>query len=526
MTEERVPPAPGQAGREAGPTLADALTSEAALGWPEPAADAPDAALLDRPRITIRTRITLAFAIIFALCVVITVWSMIALSNVEDRLHFLEVADGYTSEIQEARRYEKNFLLYGSDLEAALHHLDRAEALLDENLPRVRKVVGAPALATMTGLAESYRAELLQLQQVRDEARKAGVEADVRRSGGQMVAMAQDFRAKESSAIHDTLALARRIPVLFLAVVLVLMLLTTAFLVAQIHGALRRFTDYTERIGAGDYTPIVPTRRYRDEFSHLAVALNRMIRELDHRQRILVESHKLRAIGALVAGVAHELNNPLNNIMLTAAMLEEEPGCQANAEVTGMVRDILTETERSKRIVRNLLDFARQKETTIEPLDLGGTVDKAVQLVANQARMAKGRLVVDVPPDLPPVHGDRQMLCQVFVNLILNAVDAIPEGGRVHISVHPEHGGEQLAVEVTDDGPGIPPEVLPHIFEPFFTTKARGKGTGLGLSVSQGIVRALGGHLRVRSRPGEGSTFTVVLPTTRVPAVGTATKRG
>lgn len=511
------------------PTLAGVLTSEEAMGWSTaaPSDDDPvDDALLDRPTFTIRARMTIAFGVIFALCVIITLWSMYALSDVEDRIHFLEVADSYGSEVQEARRYEKNFLLYGTNLEDAIQHLDNAVTLLDQGEDRVRKVVGSGGLQAMRRLAADYRAELEQLGEVRDEAVRKGVEAELRRSGALMVSMALDFRAKERDAIHDMLTLARRIPVLFLATLLVLMVLISVFLASQIIGVLRRFTDYTRRIGAGDFTPIMPARRYRDEFSSLALALNRMVRELDHRQRALVESHKLRAIGTLVAGVAHELNNPLNNVMLTAAMMDEDVETLTRSETREMVRDILSETERSKKIVRNLLDFARESETRIEPLDLGQIVDDAVQLVANQVRMAGAHLEVSGADDPPPVHGDRQMLCQVFVNLIINALDSVPERGRIEISVHADREDGYVAVDVRDNGPGIPDHILPQLFDPFFTTKPKGKGTGLGLSVSQGIVRKLGGFIRVATVVGQGTTFTVVLPVTRVPSDVSAALQG
>ena len=487
---------------------------------------AVDEALLHRPTVTIRARMIIAFALIFLLFVTITLWSMYALSVIESKIHFLEVADSYSSEIHEARRYEKNFLLYGTNLEDAQTHLSRAVELLGESEERVRSVVGPTNLERMRQLAFEYRSELERLGEVRTEAVRKGVEAELRRSGGQMVEMAMDFRAREREDIDRMLALARRVPSLLLVATFVLMAFITMFLARQMMSVLRRFTEYTERIGAGDFTPITPTRRYRDEFSQLAIALNRMVRELDRRERIMVESHKLRAIGTLVAGVAHELNNPLNNVMLTAAMAEEDYETLDDSEMLAMIRDIISETERSKKIVGNLLDFARESETRIEPLDVGTIVAEAVQLVANQVRMAGAQLAVSVPADLPPVHGDRQMLCQVFVNLIINAIDVSPERGRIEIMLDADREDGYLAVDVTDHGPGIPEHVLPQVFDPFFTTKPRGKGTGLGLSVSQGIVRKLGGYIRVSSQVGRGSTFTVLLPVTRVPSDVSSLRRG
>jgi len=279
-----------------------------------------------------------------------------------------------------------------------------------------------------------------------------------------------------------------------------------------------RFMRYVERIGQGDYSPITPTRKYQDEFSQLARAFNQMIRELDRREHILVESHKLRAIGTLVAGVAHELNNPLNNVMLTAAVLDEDFRTLSDEERIDLVQDIIRETERAQKIVRNLLDFARESETSIKPLQVVDILRDSIRLVANQMKLAKVKLETNFPDDMPMVHGDEQMLKQVFVNLLLNALDVLPPQGTISVSVEraPEDG--YVAVDVTDNGPGISEHVLRRIFDPFFTTKTRGKGTGLGLSVSQGIARRLGGSIHVTSKIGAGTTFTVLLPTTAIPA--------
>ncbi|MEJ2109885.1 MAG: ATP-binding protein [Acidobacteriota bacterium] len=263
---------------------------------------------------------------------------------------------------------------------------------------------------------------------------------------------------------------------------------------------------------------MLPKRKYRDEFSRLALAFNQMIRELDKRHKILVESHKLRAVGTLVAGVAHELNNPLNNTMLTASMLEEDFPTLRDEDKLDMVQDIIKETERSKVIVRNLLDFARASDYRNVPMNLEILLENSVRLVHNRVKLAKIELETRMTADLPPVHGDEQALQQVFINLILNAVDALPPRGRILITAAKSRQAGFIEIKVIDNGPGIPEHILPRIFDPFFTTKVKEKGTGLGLSVSQGIVRRLGGNIDVESRPGTGTTFIVLLPTTEVPS--------
>jgi signal transduction histidine kinase len=246
--------------------------------------------------------------------------------------------------------------------------------------------------------------------------------------------------------------------------------------------------------------------------------MNHMMLELVHRHDLLVQAHKLKAVGTLTAGVAHELNNPINNIMLTASMLLEDRGSLSEAEELEMVTDLVGESERAQKIVRNLLDFARESSVESESIRAEEVVEETLQLASNQIKLAKVKVTGEVDDGLPPIHGDRQQLTQVFLNMVLNALDAMPEGGRLDISIGDTHSRDFIAVRFTDTGTGIPEQQLKSIFDPFYTTKPDSKGTGLGLSVSLGIIKQHGGDIEVRSRVNEGTTFTVLLPIAKVPA--------
>ena len=489
---------------------------------PEPITEGRDdasveRALRGRPTLSIRGRIILSFSLFFLLSAGISVWSIWIQQELEGRIHFFESADIYLAEIQQARRFEKNFLLYGTNLDDALEHVANARRVLSEDSATLERILSRQHYQTMAQQLSEYRDLLEQLPRA-DDTEQARIEPSLRECGGKMVAFAEDFVNRERATVDRMLSLARRVPFYFLAVLMALMVFTAVSLTRHLLVTLKRFTEYTKRIGEGDFSPITPVRKYRDEFTQLAEAFNRMIRELDSRHTILIESHKLRAIGTLVAGVAHELNNPLNNTMLTSSMLREDFHTLDDREKLEMIDDLLHETERSQRIVRNLLDFARESETRITPLQIESIVEDSIRLVANQARLAKVRLETDFAKDLPAVHGDEQMLKQVFVNLLLNAVDVLPPRGNLLIGIHKDEQPGFIAVAVRDSGPGIPEHVRSRIFEPFYTTKHRGKGTGLGLSVSRGIIRKLGGYIRVTSTVGAGSTFTVLLPTTEIPS--------
>ena len=487
---------------------------------------AADRALLHRPGISIRTRLTLGFLAFFLLSAAVTVAAWYMLNRLEVRIRFLAAADRYSLEIQQARRFEKNHFLYGTPLLDVEEHAQNAEALLEKSREEAERILPAKDLARMREHLRTYRNLLGELDRLERsggplEPRRSAIQAELRSHGTQMVVFAMELARNEKANVLATLALFQRLPAVFLLALLLLVVVTANFLTRQMLGPLSRLMKATERIARGDFSPMVPARKYRDEFTNLALALNTMMRELVHRQKILVQSHKLQAVGTLTAGVAHELNNPLNNIILTAEVLREDYASLSDRQRLEMVEDLVAQAGRAQRIVKNLLDFARQGEIASERLELGELLRHTVDLAGNQVRMKGAKIQLEVPPGLPPLHGDRQSLTQVFLNLVLNGVDAVAKGGHVWIDAResPDYTGF-VEVRVRDDGHGIPSHVLPHIFDPFFTTKARGKGTGLGLSVSLGIARQHGGDIRAESPPGRGAVFTVLLPAARVPANG------
>ncbi len=243
------------------------------------------------------------------------------------------------------------------------------------------------------------------------------------------------------------------------------------------------------------------------------------MRELEETQAQLVQSARLAAVGELAAGVAHEINNPLTSIIgFTRLLLEDLP---PDDPMRTDLETIDREAARTRQIVRALLDFARTSDPVLVPTDLNGLVEEAVMLVCTRSVLAKVSLEKDLSP-LPPVMLDTNQIKQVLVNLLNNAVQAMPDSGRLTIATRlteREDNGvyrEMAAVYVNDSGVGIPPENLGRIFDPFFTTKEVGQGTGLGLSVSYSIVEKHNGRIEVESVLHEGSTFTLLLPVSEI----------
>lgn len=248
-------------------------------------------------------------------------------------------------------------------------------------------------------------------------------------------------------------------------------------------------------------------RKYQEQ---LEAAVEQRTAELRTKNEQLLQSEKLAAIGELVAGVAHELNNPLAAVSLYSELLLEEIDSGDIRERMGI---IYSQTERAINIVNKLLSFARKHEPNKSYISVNDSVTGAVELRSYELNLDNIKVVQDLDPDLPMIPADSNQLQQVFLNLIYNAEQAMKEThGRGKLVVQTRKAGDMIQVSFTDDGPGIPADKLKRVFEPFFTTKGVGKGTGLGLSICHGIIHEHGGKIDVESAEGKGTTFTVEIP--------------
>lgn len=292
----------------------------------------------------------------------------------------------------------------------------------------------------------------------------------------------------------------------------------------------------TDRLASGNLEARIPVRR-TDEIGQLAASFNgmtaslkqarselqgmneRLEQQVEDRttalksaQAQLVQSEKMSSLGKLAASVAHEINNPLAGILTYAKLLirmheEGEMTEKVRATCVRNLRLVQRETERCSAIVRNLLDFARQRPPALKDLDVSTVVEEALSLLSHRLLMQNVSLEKALPP-LPLVRADFGQLRQSIVNIALNACEAMTNGGQLRVATRA--AGTQIEVEVADTGPGIPPEHLSRILDPFFTTKE--KGTGLGLSVVYGIIERHGGTLDVTSEVGKGTTVVIKLP--------------
>ena len=304
---------------------------------------------------------------------------------------------------------------------------------------------------------------------------------------------------------------------------------------------LRALEKGTEHLARGELGYQIATES-RDEIGDLARSFNTMSREIqaaheenlawtrtletrvDQKTRELRRAHehalqteKMASIGKMAAVLAHEINNPLSGILTYAKLLrkwiDREDGSSARRkDIYDSLDLIASESRRCGDLVKNLLTFSRTAPMNIQPADLNQIVQRSLRLVQHQLDLAGVQVQVKLDPRLPQVECDAAQIEQVLLALMMNAIDALAQGGNLWLttSVHPDESCVRIIVR--DDGAGIPPEILPRIFEPFLTTKEAGHGVGLGLAISRAILERHNGNITVESEPARGTTFTVNLP--------------
>lgn len=236
----------------------------------------------------------------------------------------------------------------------------------------------------------------------------------------------------------------------------------------------------------------------------------KMKKRLEKTQVQLLQAEKMGSLGKLAAGVAHQLNNPLGGISLFTKLILEEYDLQE--KVKDDLHRILKDTQRCSDTVKELLEFARQTSQFMKPCDINRALSRTMFLLENQALFQNIIIETDLSPDMPMVQADIQQLNHMFMNIILNAAQAMEGNGKLHLKTFINSDKDHVCIEITDTGPGIPEEIKNNIFEPFFTTKEEGKGTGLGLSIVYGIVENHQGLVQVLSDPGKGTKFIIELP--------------
>ena len=437
------------------------------------------------------------------------------LIEIEQKQHFVEIADDLNNIILEIRRYEKNFLLYGSkqDFFENRQYIQNGLNLIESIMPEIQRLKGAPHLNDIKQEILVYQAAMEQIE--RCEGHKSTscdqiIEDKLREHGKALLDLSHQLVSYERQRILIIIKSLKR----QLAIAIVLYIITGLFLIVvvikKIIRPLKIIEQATLQIAQGNFDHI-PVTEDSDETQQVLQALNRMTSELEKRQEQLLQARKLSSIGILTSGVAHQLNNPLNNISTSCQILIEEFGQGDPEFMHKMLTNIEQEVHRARDTVKGLLEFSRDKEFALVPHSLKEVVDRSVRLISSQVPPGID-IVRDVPQDMI-LNLDSQRLQEVFLNLLMNAVQAIENPpGQIRISALPDTSTHQAVIMVEDTGVGIPETHFSHIFDPFFTTKPVGTGTGMGLSVAYGIIQKHQGTISVESNVGEGTRFSIRLP--------------
>jgi two-component system NtrC family sensor kinase len=318
-----------------------------------------------------------------------------------------------------------------------------------------------------------------------------------------------------------------------LAAVALIFLIVAFFVHRHVGGPVRRLVTGTQKIAGGDFSHRIPLSG-NDELTALADSFNRMTeslgrayaelrdlastleqrveqktRELQSAQQQVIRTEKLASLGRMAAGVAHELNNPLTGMLTFAHLLARK--APKDSQDYADLQLIIGETNRCSKIIKDLLQFARESPPQRRPENLNEVIRQTILILQPQAQFHDIRLRLQLETDLPRSVVDAAQIKQVLMNILLNAAEAMPKGGDLTIATVSGPPGK-ITIAVSDTGSGIAPEHLPSIFDPFFTTKDPGKGTGLGLSVSLKLIENHGGTIEVSSEVDRGSTFRILLP--------------
>jgi len=466
-------------------------------------------------RLSIRQKVVMGFILSIIGVLILGVVAYRNLLRIEQKLNFVVIGRELHDDLLEVRRYEKNYLLYKGreNYEQAMANLEKAKKTSQAIQSDFKGLEGAPYLAKLQGAIEDYSKalkELLFLSEDKSPNRlqMAEIERKLRETGKDLVDLSLKLAEFEHSRIKQILQILKRDLGYLSLIFVILGVFLTILVTRKIVKPLSIIEKTTNRIAQGDFKPL-PVVMTNDETQAVVEAFNRMITELEKRQEQLVQAQKLSSLGILTSGIAHQLNNPLNNISTSCQILMEEIHGGDKAHINKLLANIDQEVDRSRDIVKGLLDFSREREFQLNWINLENLVLRTIQLVSSQLPPGV-EITCDIPEDLD-IYLDVQKFQEVLLNLVLNSIQAMPEGvGLITIDAKENH--HNMEITIKDNGFGIPSEQLPYIFDPFFSTKEVGYGTGLGLSVAHGIVERHGGTITVKSSVGEGTGFTINLP--------------
>jgi two-component system, NtrC family, sensor kinase len=481
---------------------------------------------------SIRQKIILGYYIGIAGIFGLSIFAFLTLGVMEKKIMFWEVTSELFDTTLEMRRFEKNFFLYRQDADFGenIRYVKRARDILEGNIEKYRNLEVYERLSALKSDLGRYE-ELMEKFSAagKDDTESKHLEQAVREKGKQIVTAAEDVSKIEWKKLQLYLNMTRRNLIIAISVLSLGGIAFGQILSRIVVGPLKSLEERMKLIAEGRLEKVSINSKDREIVS-LTNAFNKMLKELDMRQKHLVQREKLASLGTLLSGVAHELNNPLSNISSSCQILLEEFDKDDVEHKKELLSQIDNQTERARNIVRSLLEFSREEIFKKEILPLKNLIEDTIVFIRGDIP-AGVEIIVDVNADIF-IFAGKQRMQQMLLNLIKNAMESVAGEGNVYIRARKHLLSEEticeryrgkctgecpvdkdtVDIEIEDTGSGIPPDVLPNIFDPFFTTKDMGRGSGLGLYIVQEIVEEHGGCIGVDSEPGAGSCFLIRLP--------------
>ena len=513
---------------------------------------------------SLKKKIILSFFLSAGIIALLSVFLYLNFVEIRKETVFLELTDTIRSKSFQLRRHEKNYFLYAPDEatgeakaiyqyltelddilgSAQLRSMNRTASLQKlvqdyrNQFSKIETLVHAaayestrlerssPAYHRVSGLIEANflnkpLEDVKYLQEVASvmpghrfilSLRELELEStSLRKTGENILVVAKELDTTAREKVDNFNHRSRNAILIIFPLFLVVGFGTFLFIINNVVKRLQLLTDVVEKAGEGRFTLMPLSRKAwtaQDEVETLIQKFNSMEEHLAQREKELLQSKKLAAIGTLAAGVAHELNNPLNNIYTTAQRLQKKTGEECPDFLKRGLDDIFGQSLRVKRIVGDLLEFARGREPHLRPVELRSLLAGVYKHLGEHLKTGGIRFLSELHPEEIVLYADQEQLEQVFINLFNNAVDALPKGGDLIIRAEEED--HHIKIQVSDTGTGMSRETKEKVFEPFYSTK--NKGTGLGLAIVFNIIQKHQGKIEVASAIGKGTTFTIILP--------------
>lgn len=471
-------------------------------------------------RASLRNKVRYGYSICLILIVAVSLLNYLNLKRIGKKIEFSFAISELFDTTLEMRRFEKNYFLYveEEDYRQNLKFTEKAEGIILRNMAAINELSIKSNIFTLEKQIKQYKVlmkDYFEMDERSVSINKNTLGNEIRELGKRIVIATEAIADVERNYIRSLVSGSMRALLVSIFVLIVVCWLIIHYLSRVVVRPLKQLENSMQSIAEGNFDACsVLTNQHADrEIISLGGACSRMIKEIEVRQmKFIAQSEKLVSLGTMISGVAHQLNNPLSNISTSSQILNEEMEEADIKYKKELLRQIDEQVERAKTMVHSLLEYSRKKDFRSKELTLSILVDETIRLL--QGDIPSNVEVRTRIPDTICITMDKQRMEQAFLNIIKNAIDAIPaeREGRILIAAEENLENKIAEVKIEDTGTGIEPQNLKKIFEPFFTTKDEEKGSGLGLFVAKEIIEEHGGFIEVRSIYGEGTTFFIKLP--------------